>query len=516
MISKRKPKKTENTLDKIAKHYEGRFNEISAAVIITNPEGKIISVNLEAEELTGYEASELKKTQFFNLFAEDNHQRIRSLFKTSKTAATDFQKLFEHNVIVCKRSKRRIVVDMGFHSSRFAGKPLYIFTLQDITDLKNSENKIREANDYVTSIINSMNESVIVTDAQKRIKTANNFALTLLGYSEEELKDQEIDRACGFSEVDDFANSGLLKAAKGNYRFEAQFTAKSGKKIPVMVSVSALQQGQTKQSQYVWVAMDLTEKKEAERFIAEQQMMLIQAAKMSDIGVMASGIAHEINNPMHVISGRCEILDMNLTAETVDVAASLASVEVINKMVSRVDKIVTGLRVFSRDQQEAVFEVCNIQDIVSETLLLCESRIRHSGIDLRLLGCDQSIELMGRATQISQVILNLLNNAYDAVEASVTLERQENRFIALEVESIGDKIIISVSNSGERIARDTAEKIFNPFFTTKQVGKGTGLGLSISKSIVEQHGGEIIIDWDNPHTCFVIRLPREAILASAS
>ena len=174
-------------------------------------------------------------------------------------------------------------------------------------------------------------------------------------------------------------------------------------------------------------------------------------------------------------------------------------------MTTRIDNIIEGLSSFSRDERGDPPEVHSIRDIVKDTLMLCETRIQNAGISFKLPIIDSDLSISCRSTQISQVLLNLFNNAYDEVRDL------EKPFIELEVEDLGHQVRLSVINSGKKIDREICEKIFNPFYTTKPVGEGTGLGLSISKSIVESHSGTLAIDLDRDFTTFVITLPKETV-----
>ena len=157
------------------------FDDICASILIAiPPNGEIISVNLETEELTGYEASELTGMCLSDIFCEEDKSRIKSIFEVSNVEKLDFRRLFEHNVIIKKRSKRKIIVDMGIKLKHLSEFTAFVFTLQDITDLKNSEQETMAAHNYVNNILTSMTESLFVVDKNYNIKTANRSALKLI------------------------------------------------------------------------------------------------------------------------------------------------------------------------------------------------------------------------------------------------------------------------------------------------------------------------------------------------
>ncbi|RYZ66100.1 MAG: HAMP domain-containing histidine kinase, partial [Proteobacteria bacterium] len=134
---------------------------------------------------------------------------------------------------------------------------------------------------------------------------------------------------------------------------------------------------------------------------------------------------------------------------------------------------------------------------------LCREKFRYKGVDLRV-GAIPDVNLICRPTELSQVLLNLLNNAFDAVEEAEA--NQSQRWVQVAVRVEGEWVSLTVTDSGTGIPETVASRMLEPFYTTKELGKGTGLGLSISKGIVETHGGQLYYDRSNPNTSFVVEL----------
>ena len=167
-------------------------------------------------------------------------------------------------------------------------------------------------------------------------------------------------------------------------------------------------------------------------------------------------------------------------------------------------KIMQGLRTFAREGSNDPCEAIPFVQVVNDSLELCRSRFMQNGIDLRVNQISGDLIVECQAVQISQVLVNLLQNAFDAIKES------ENPWVSLDTQAQGDWLLITVTDSGHGISQEISEKIMQPFFTTKEVGKGTGLGLSISSSILANHGGSLEIDHNCPNTRFVIKLPFKA------
>jgi C4-dicarboxylate-specific signal transduction histidine kinase len=249
------------------------------------------------------------------------------------------------------------------------------------------------------------------------------------------------------------------------------------------------------------VGIDITRRKRFETTIALQQANLLATSKMSALGEMAAGMAHEINNPLAIIDGRAKQLKILLSREPIAKEAVVSALDSMSYMIMRIAKIIRGLRTFSRDSRADPFEMARIKNIVDETLALCTERFKVNGVQLEVESISPDLALECRPTEISQVLLNLLSNAFDAVSSLA------DRWIRIAAVQSDHTIEISVMDSGNGIPLPVRQKLAQPFFTTKDVGKGTGLGLSVSKGIVEAHNGSLWYDEKSKHTRFVIRLP---------
>lgn len=235
--------------------------------------------------------------------------------------------------------------------------------------------------------------------------------------------------------------------------------------------------------------------------LENRRKMAIHTAKLSSLGEMAAGIAHEINNPLAVISTRTMQLRRQIDRNQFEAESFKDSLNKINITVDRIAKIIRGLKSFSRNADNDAFAQTPLPLIVENALELCNERFRHQLVILKVDPIP-NVLIDCREAQLVQVILNILSNAYDAVENLkekwVHLTFHVNKF---------QVVTVTITDSGQGIPEKVAHKIMQPFFTTKEIGKGTGLGLSISKGIIEDHKGKIFLDQSTPNTTFVLALP---------
>jgi signal transduction histidine kinase len=255
----------------------------------------------------------------------------------------------------------------------------------------------------------------------------------------------------------------------------------------------------------VAVTLDIDHEKALEVENDQQRARASHNAKMASLGEMAGGIAHEINNPLAIIQGKVEQMRERQSAGKLDTAQIDRGLEMIEKSSRRISKIVKGLKSFSRNGEKDPFQRISVQQIIEDTLSFCREKIEQNGITFEVI-LEPELVIEARETQISQVILNLIQNSNDAL-----LEKpagSEKNWIRVEAKKIlGERVILSVTDSGPGIPPEAVSRLMQPFFTTKPVGKGTGLGLSISRGIAEEHHGKFFYDDRSRNTRFCLELP---------
>jgi PAS domain S-box-containing protein len=283
---------------------------------------------------------------------------------------------------------------------------------------------------------------------------------------------------------------------------EYRYQQPDGRTIWVLATAETVDFAPDSRTHFIRVEQDLTERKEHELLINEQRAQMVAASKMSALGEMAGGIAHEINNPLAILQLCARQILRILRTEPTPIHRLVETAENIRLTTDRIAAIIRSLRAISRDGHSDPFVETPVRALIDDCLELCAARFQSHNITLTVSAFDPNLTLWCRSVEILQILLNLLNNAFSA------LEDLEDRWVAIRVHERESFVDIEVTDSGKGIAPELHDKIFLPFFTTKPIGSGTGLGLSISKAVALDHHGDLWLDSSSPHTRFVLSIPK--------
>lgn len=248
-------------------------------------------------------------------------------------------------------------------------------------------------------------------------------------------------------------------------------------------------------------------KKEIERSrldLEKQKEVNVHVGQLAAIGEMASGVAHEINNPLSIAQSRTEILKRGRDNVSVEQRAGFdKSIEILEKMISRMTVITKSLLKSARNDSLESFKIVDFQDILQDVLILVGDKAKAKNV--KVIAATDHFPLSCKQIEISQILTNLINNSIDALESKD--EKWIKIMIEKEIIAEQEFALIKVIDSGAGIPIQIQEKLMQPFFTTKPVGKGVGIGLSISKKIAAEHNGSLMLNTKSNNTCFELRLP---------
>jgi PAS domain S-box-containing protein len=498
------------------------------AVLMVNESGVILFANAETASMFGYSLKELLG------------KKIEMLVPAARRAAHvahrgDFQKEPHRRpmgtgleLFAVKKNGTEFPVEIGLGPVEFSMERRFVACVRDITERRLMEQELQDRNIQELA-------QLMVRDIDGRIMHWNAGMNRLYGYSRIEAEgaiSHHLLRTSFPAQLEsieaELLRTGFWEGELIHHKKDGEpihvnsywvlHRDKNGKPYRVLessIDVTALKRAEEN-------ARQLNRKLErqnadlsiAKRLIETQTQKIATTAKMSALGEMAGGMAHEINNPMGIIHARAsDLMEAAQAMESVPAKMVIDAMEKIRSTATRVSKITLGLRKFARETHSDPAVNVPLREIVDDTLSFCTQRLKQYSIDLRVQPIAPALRISCKPTEISQVLLNLLNNAVDAVQ------NLPEKWVELSARECGDNLEISVTDSGSGIPESIREKMGQPFFTTKEVGLGTGLGLSISRGIIEAHGGQLSLDSDCAHTRFVIKLPKcvavrkEAVLA---
>ncbi|MFP3979818.1 MAG: PAS domain S-box protein [Desulfobacterales bacterium] len=370
----------------------------------------------------------------------------------------------------------------------------------DLTDLKLLEDKLKESEKKYKDIFNNIANPIFVIDREDfTILDCNKSVQRIYGYSKSEI--------CGTRFTDLFVADDrkyferLMQTRDEIHR--ARHLRKSEKALFVNIRISPSEyEGK---SVYLVTTSDITQRLEAEQ-------QLIQASKMATLGEMATGVAHELNQPLSVIKTASSYLMKKIKNNTPIAEENLYTMaSEIDSHINRATKIINHMREFGR-KSEIDTENINVNPVIEKAFEIFAQQLKLRGIDVVWELAPDLPSVKADASKLEQVIINLLVNARDAIEERWGQRPSdtdaEDKKIILRSHSDGRFVTIEVEDTGSGIPPDLVDKIFEPFFTTKDAAKGTGLGLSISYSILREWGAAIRAESGRSEGArFIIRFP---------
>ena len=435
-------------------------------------------VNARMCELTGYSREELLGMDFRKLIAPESREVIkRSELRQKHLSGAELVELLG----VRKDGSIRDVLVYSV-PIKYRGRPAVQGSVIDITELKRAERKLR----MLADIAENVSEAICCTDADGRITYWNAHAEKLFGYSREEVTGRHVSLLLPEDRTEELERCMKQASRAGAMSCETERITKDGRRIIVELNITPMRDKKGRIKAYIMIMRDITQRKQMER-------QIIISEKLASLGVLATGIAHELNNPLNNISLLAQLLKEDIRAGR----AREEEADMIFQQVERVSRIIRALLELSR---EGIihFEPVDVNELLEETLTFLEDTVEKAGVrvEMRLQPVPH---VAGDRVMLQQVFANLITNACQSMRAGGVL--------TIETAYRDGRVEISFTDTGEGIPEEHLSRIFDPFFTTKGEG-GTGLGLAVSHTIIKKHEGEISVESEPGRgSTFRIQLP---------
>jgi PAS domain S-box-containing protein len=385
--------------------------------------------------------------------------------------------------------------------------------LSILEDEKHSRMALLKSEDKYRSILENMEESYFEVDIAGNFTFFNDAMCRLLGYSRDELMGMN-NRQFATEEYAKkiyHAFNTVFKTGQSAQGFDWELIRKDGARLIVETSISLMKNTSGQPVGFSGIAQDITGRKQAEenlfktlKELQESKDMLVQSEKLAAVGRLSAGVAHEILNPINIISMRLELLEVrgDMPGHFVD------TLRICRNQIDRVVRIAKDLNQFSRIASTE-YNITDLNELIKHIIEMTAPRFNLDKVKAILNLSEDLTAVSIDKNRIEQVLLNLTNNAIDAMEGKE--EKTITITTSKEEPEKGKTVIrIAIADNGTGVKEEEINKIFDPFFTTKAVGKGTGLGLSITHGIIQDHKGRIRVENnESGGATFIIELPVE-------
>jgi len=373
------------------------------------------------------------------------------------------------------------------------GNPAFIEGyLTDISRRKQAEEALAESRNYLDEIINSVADPIFVKDRQHRWMLVNDALCKFMGHSRDELVGKSDYDYFPRKEADIFWSKDEIVFTSGEENINEEEITDSRGAVHTIITKKTLYKNEKGEDFIVGLIQDITDRKRAEEDKKMLEAQLFQAQKMESMGKLAGGIAHDFNNILSAIFGYTELAMKDIQ----DPAKSTDELREVLKASNRAKELIKQILTFSR-MREAEYSPIVLNAIIDDSLRMLRSVIPTT-VEIRK-DLPHPVMIMSDPTQINQVMLNLCTNAVHAMDNRAGILEVKLEEISIDDSGQGDELglvagnyaKLSIRDTGQGMAPEVMERMFDPYFTTKELGRGTGLGLAVVHGIVKSHGGAV-------------------------
>jgi two-component system NtrC family sensor kinase len=449
------------------------FETLREGVYVASADDRIIDANPALAHMLGFAGKD-----------DILHLELSSLYRNVPDRVTERNSLDEYGFLRTreialkhKQSDREVI---ALHTTAAIRDPAgkfvrYQGTFVDVTEQREMERSLHRQQEFARRLMDSFPDLVVSLDAEGRYTFASPQIFDALGYHPEDLIGKKFG---GRTDPQDRVAMqelfrDLISGRRSNGSLEYRTQHKNGQWRVFRASARPLQDETGRTIGVIASARDITERQRL-------QQQLIQSERLAAMGQMIAGVAHELNNPLTAILGVTEMVRDKTEDEN-----SRRQLDLAHRQARRAAHIVESLLVFSRPTTPRN-SLLHLPDLIQRTIQLHEHSLRSNHVQVDLVARPDLPTVLGDSNQLTQVFLNLIVNAEQAIR-----EVREHGTLRIRLGAVGERVLVTFQDDGVGIRREALPRIFDPFFTTKRPGRGTGLGLSICMAIVREHNGDI-------------------------
>ena len=487
-------KQSEDARRESEEKYRLLFENTGTATFVVEEDMTVSKANAKCEELSGFSRDEIEgKMKTTDFIPVEELERIKKYHAGRRDVNSKIPSEYEFKFTDRTGNIKNVFIQV----SMIPGTKQSIASITDITPLKEAEKAFCESEEKYKELANSLPQVVYEMDANGIITFANRNAFKFFGYTQDDFDKGLNALHMLIPEDRDRAFENILRRFNGEEFDGQEYTAlkKDGNTFPIVVHVNPVIRNNNPMG-LRGIIIDITDRKQSEEEKKKLEVQLQQAQKMESIGTLAGGIAHDFNNILGIIIGNTELaLDDVFKQDRVH-----SNLEEILTAGQRAKDVVKQLLSFAR-KTELQQKPIKLIPVVKDSIKFLRSMIP-TNIDIRqdFLAIDETI--YADPTQIHQVMINLCTNAFHAMQETGGILGIKIEKCSLKEQSDaphpdllpGSYVKLTVSDTGQGIHPEIKDRIFDPYFTTKEVGKGTGMGLSVVHGIVNNYGGTISVE----------------------
>jgi len=491
-------KKAEEALHLSEEKLRTMFDSMGELMLVTDLQGNITEVNSATLQVLGFaNRGKMVGLNCSSFVASRDRDRAVGLWAGALRGGSG---QVEEIALLDKRGNEIPVELCAAVLRRKSGNPVGLVGVgRDITERKKAEDELRKSEERYHMLAEVMNDGEFMLNKEGEYTYFNRRFEEITGYPSEDLIGQHFSKVV----VPEYLESTIGRFKRGisgeeTPLYEIELMRKDGKRIPIELNVKTILDKEGRVTGRLGVARDITERKKAEATRKEIEQKAQVSSRLATVGEMASGVAHEINNPLVSVVGFSQLL-----MESKDLPdKAREQLKLINAGGMRVASIVERLLSFAR-QQKPERAYISINDTIEAVVGLRAYEMKAGNIEISTQLDTDLPWTMADAGQLQQVFLNIVMNAEKEMK-----EAHGRGGLSIKTEAIDKTIRISFKDDGPGIAKENLDRIFNPFFTTREVGEGAGLGLSICHGIIAEHKGRIYAASEpGKGATFIVELP---------